>query len=113
MEANLNNFFVFAMVALFSMFNEPIPSNQENMAYNEFLAAVDRGEVSEVNIQQRDIIDGTQNGTNITGSTQNGVFKTYISDDSGLIEHLLKKNVMIVAKPPAQQSFLVNILVSK
>lgn len=94
---------VLAMVVLFNMFNEPQSSHQQSMPYSEFLAAVDRGEITEVNIQQR----------NITGKTQTGIiFKSYSPDDPGLVEHLLNKNVLIKAEPPEQQSFLVSILMS-
>ena len=111
-EANLNNLpknflvwglIVLAMMALFNMFNEPTTSSQQGMAYSDFLAAVDRGEIAEVNIQQR----------NITGKTQTGtVFKSYSPDDPGLVEHLLNKKVIIKAEPPEQQSLLVSLLMS-
>ncbi len=94
---------VLAMVTLFNLFNEPQGQSQQSMPYSEFLASVDRGEVRDVNIQQR----------NITGRTQSGaVFKTYAPEDPGLVEHLLNKNVTIKAEPPEQQSFLMSILLS-
>ncbi len=112
MEANLNNFpknflvwglIVFAMITLFNLFNEPQTQNTQSMPYSEFLAAVDRSEVTEVSIQQRDI----------TGRLQSGaIFKTYAPDDPGLVEHLLNKNVRIKAEPPEQQSLLVSLLMS-
>ncbi len=94
---------VFAMVTLFNLFNDSGTQGQQNLPYSDFLAAVDRGEVSEVNIQQRDI----------TGRTQSGaIFKTYSPNDPGLVEHLLNKHVRINAEPPEQQSLFVSLLMS-
>ena len=39
-----------AMVVLFNLFNQPY-SSQQSLAYSDFLAQVDRGEVKDVRIQ--------------------------------------------------------------
>ena len=41
-----------AMVVLFNLFNQPY-SSQQSLAYSDFLAQVDRGEVKDVRIQDR------------------------------------------------------------
>lgn len=73
------------------------------MSYSEFLNSVNRGEVAEVKIQDRNITYRTQAGAELS---------TYAPDDPGLVEHLLNKNVRIDAVAPEEPSLLVSVLMS-
>ena len=50
-----------AMVVLFNLFNQPY-SSQQSLAYSDFLAQVDRGEVKDVRIQGHKIFGQNQSG---------------------------------------------------
>lgn len=90
------------MIILFNMFSQPY-TQQTSIAYSEFLAQVDRGEVKEVSIQGR-LIKGR------THADQN--FQTYAPEDAGLVPHLLERNVMINAEPPEDTPLLMSLLIS-
>jgi cell division protease FtsH len=80
------------LAALFSMFqgsnNAPM---QSMMPFSEFMARVDEGKVSDVDIKGH-IVAGhlTDQGTS---------FSTYLPDDTNITDKLLAKNVKIVAQP--------------
>ena len=91
-----------AMVILFNLFSKPI-TQQQHLAYSDFLAQVDRGEIREVIIQ---------NNT-ITGRTQDDrSFQTYAPEDFGLVNHLLERQVLIRAEPPEDAPILLSLLIS-
>ncbi len=111
MEINLNPFsrnillwviISLAMVILFNVFSQPY-SQQHPLAYSDFLAQVDRGEVKEVRIQ----------GQNIQGKTQDDKpFQTYAPEDANLVQHLIDRKVQVKAEPPEDSPFLVSLLIS-
>ncbi len=92
--------------ALFNLFqgssNQRGP--QTNLAFSDFLASVDGGEVRDVTIK----------GNNITGHYRDGRnFGTYSPDDPTLIEKLNNKGVRITAQPSEEGSpTLWGILIS-
>src|SRR5262245_6479008 len=74
---------------LFNLSNKKQPKPPE-IPYSEFLAAVEKGEVTEVTIQ----------GQNVRGKYQNNErFKTYGPEDPGLLTRLESRNVKVTAKP--------------
>jgi cell division protease FtsH len=74
---------------LFNLSNRKEPKPPE-VSYSEFVAAVEKGEVSEVTIQ----------GQNVRGRYQGGErFKTYAPEDPSLLKRLERKAVKVIAKP--------------
>jgi len=90
------------MIALFNVFNKP-QTAKESLSYTEFLAMVEKGEITSVTIQ----------GDDIQGFLAGGKkFKTYAPRDSDLIKILRNYNVRITAKPIDDSPWYMTILVS-
>ncbi|MCL2715271.1 MAG: ATP-dependent zinc metalloprotease FtsH [Alphaproteobacteria bacterium] len=96
MPANLRNFalwviIVLLLLALFAMFqNSSQRVASTEIAFSEFLTAVDQGRVQDVTIQ----------GSEVHGTLSNGQkFQTYAPKDETLIKRLTDHNVRIEAKP--------------
>ena len=79
------------LIALFNLFQSgPSRRAVESITYSEFVAAVDKSEISDVTIQ----------GNSITGHDKDGrAFSTYAPDDPGLVQRLHAKSVRISAAP--------------
>jgi cell division protease FtsH len=79
------------LVALFNIFQGPSSRGaQSKLAYSDFIAEVDRGQVANVNIQ----------GQNISGHFTDGrAFSTYAPQDPNLVGSLKGKGVRISAAP--------------
>ncbi len=90
------------MVFLFNMFSQPqLP--QEEVAFSDFIKAVEEGKVEEVTIQ----------GNNIKGKfTDKREFKTFTPNDPTLIPLLREKGVKIVARPAEQSPWYMTVLIS-
>jgi len=89
-------------VLLFNMFQRPT-AQREKLAYSDFLAYVESGEVVSATIQ----------GQNIHGLTDDGLsFVTYAPQDSELIPILRSKGVKISAKPADASPWYMTLLVS-
>ncbi|WP_123401064.1 ATP-dependent zinc metalloprotease FtsH [Inmirania thermothiophila] len=104
MAKNLILWIIIAVV-LMSVFNNfgarPTPSHQ--VAYSQFIEEVRQGNVEKVVIE----------GRTIQGLTRAGQrFTTYSPGDPGLIGDLLDAGVEIDARPPEQQSLLMQIFIS-
>ncbi|RCX28333.1 ATP-dependent zinc metalloprotease FtsH [Thioalbus denitrificans] len=90
------------LMSVFNNFSPRQPANQP-LDYSQFIADVKSGQVQKV------LIDGR----NIQGVTVNGErFSTYSPGDAGLVGDLLENNVTIEARPPEQQSLLMQIFIS-
>lgn len=90
------------VILLFNMFHQPQRSNQE-ATYSQFLASVQKGEVTQVVIQ----------GDHIIGTYNDGKrFKTYVPRDSDLIRILREHGVDIQAKPEEESPWYMTILIS-
>ncbi len=76
---------------LFKLFENPSSQTQSTkIAYSQFLAAVENGEINEVTIR----------GDTITGSYNSGrMFNTYAPQDPELVKRLTEKGVSITAAP--------------
>lgn len=89
-------------VMMYHLFSQPKVSQTE-IIYSEFLANVEKSNVSEVTIQ----------GENITGKLANGTsFKTYAPKDAGVVAMLKDKGVRISAKPVDDSPWYMTLLVS-
>ena len=106
MAKNLILWVVIALV-LMSVFNNfgPRRTGTEQIEYSRFIADVKQGRVQKVVIE----------GRNIQGVLHNGErFGTYIpeTDNKALVGDLLENGVVIDARPPEQQSLLMQIFIS-
>ena len=104
MVKNLVLWVVIAIV-LMSVFNNFTPEKAAAlpMPYSQFIEEVNRGTISEVVI----------NGRQIEGvDTSGAAFTTYSPEDEGLIGDLLNSGVKIIAKPPEPPSLLMSILIN-
>ena len=106
MAKNLILWVVIALV-LMSVFNNfgPRRTGSEQIDYSRFIADVKQGRVQEVVIE----------GRNIQGVLQTGErFSTYTpeTDNKALVGDLLENGVVIDARPPEQQSLLMQIFIS-
>jgi len=93
---------VLMMVMLYNIFNQQ-QVGQADLGYSEFLSLVEDGRIQNVVIQGRDLI--------IT-DTSGARFNSYAPDDGRLIDILRKSGVSIQAKPPAEASWFMSIVVS-
>ena len=93
------------LIALFNLFQGPSGRDpQANLAFTEFLAEVDQGQVRDVTIQ----------GNKITGHYSDGrPFSTYAPDDPTLVGRLTGRGVRISAAPDDEgMPSLFGILIS-
>jgi len=92
------------LIAVFNLFQSSGGGRTDDVAFSEFVAAVDRGEVKQVTIK----------GQSIEGQYQSGApFKSYAPNDPNLVERLTKKGVQIKAAPAEDASpSLIGILLS-
>ncbi len=90
------------MVMLYNIFNQQ-QGGQSDIGYSEFLSLVEDGRIQSVVIQGRDLII-----TDTSGAKLN----SYAPEDVHLIDILRKSGVAIKAKPPAESSWFMSIIVS-
>lgn len=93
---------VLMMVMLYNIFNQQ-QGGQSDIGYSEFISLVEDGRVQSVVMQGRDLI--------IT-DTSGARFSSYAPNDGQLIDILRKSGVAIKAKPPAESSWFMSIVVS-
>jgi len=106
MAKNLILWVVIALV-LMSVFNNfgPRRTSAQQLEYSQFITDVRQGRIQKVVIE----------GKSIQGVTQSGErFTTYNpeNDNSALVGDLLEHGVVIEARPPEQQSLLMQIFIS-
>ncbi|CAA7612066.1 protease, ATP-dependent zinc-metallo [Magnetospirillum sp. LM-5] len=93
------------LVMLFNLFQTSSPQRGlGQIAFSEFMAEVDRGQVADVTIQ----------GYHVTGHyTDNRSFATYLPPEANIVPRLRESGIRISAQPPAEdQPTLWSILVS-
>ena len=93
---------VLMMVMLYNIFNQQTGTYQE-IGYSDFLAMVQDQRVDSVLIQGQELF--------ITDVNDNK-HKSYAPDDAQLIEMLRNNGVKIKAKPPAETSWFMSVLIS-
>jgi cell division protease FtsH len=92
----------FVLMSVFTSFG-PQRTERQALTYSQFIEDVKQKRVEKVQIE----------GNTVTGTFHGGEkFHTYAPDDKGLVGDLLNNGVEIVAKPPEQQSFLMQIFIS-
>ncbi|MHB1511854.1 MAG: ATP-dependent zinc metalloprotease FtsH [Acidiferrobacter sp.] len=90
------------LMSVFNSFGNHHPA-VHSIPFSRFINHVKQGQVGRVVIK----------GHEITGITKTGQrFQTYTPTDSGLIDQLLNNGVSVDAKPPAQQSLLLQIFIN-
>ncbi len=93
---------VLMMVMLYNIFNQQ-QVGQTDIGYTEFLSMVEKDQVQDVVIQGQELYFTDVNGTR---------YKSYAPDDGELIQLLRANGVSIEAKPPAESSWLMSIVIS-
>ncbi|MFO1154624.1 MAG: ATP-dependent zinc metalloprotease FtsH [Rhodospirillales bacterium] len=92
------------LVGLFSQMQEQggrVPDAQ--LAYSDFLANVESGQVKSVTIRGQDIVGTLQDGHS---------FRSFAPEGANVVSPLVAKGVRVQAAPPAQPSFLMSLLIS-
>ncbi|MGE5442936.1 MAG: ATP-dependent metallopeptidase FtsH/Yme1/Tma family protein, partial [Bacteroidota bacterium] len=92
------------LIGLFSQARPPadrVPDSQ--IAYSDFLASVDQGQIKSVNIRGQEILGAMQDGH---------AFRTYAPEGADVVSPLTAKGVRVQASPPPQPSFLMSLLIS-
>ncbi len=90
------------MIMLFNMMTQK-ETEQKQINYTEFLAAVDAGQVSRITFQGNQLIGEYEDGSK---------FQTYAPMDEQLIPELKDRGIVIEAKPVDDQGFWFTLLVS-
>ncbi len=93
---------VLMMVMLYNIFNHQ-QGGQMDVSYSEFLSMVESGRIQSVVIQGQDLYITDSSGSR---------FKSFSPNDGELIHILRNNGVVIKAKPPAESSWLMSIVVS-
>jgi len=93
---------VLMMIMLYNIFNQQ-QVGQTEVGYSEFLAMVEDGRIQSVVIQGQDLLLTDRSGAR---------YKSFAPEDGDLISFLRSKAVTIKAKPPAENSWFMSIIVS-
>ena len=94
---------VLMMIMLYNIFNQQQVGQQVDVGYSEFLAMVEDGRIQSVVIQGQDLYLTDGSGAR---------YKSFAPDDGELISYLRSNGVAIKAKPPAENSWFMSIIVS-
>ena len=97
---------LFLLFALFNLFQGPQQQGvQTNLAYSEFVGAVENGEVRDVTIK------GTKAGSSVFGHLADGrTFTTFAPEDPALVSKLTENNVRIQATPADTGQSLMSVI---
>ncbi len=90
------------MVMLYNLFNQQ-KLGELSVSYTQFLSMVDSGEITEVTLQDKELMAVDVNGKH---------FKVYTPADPDLIRRLEQKEVIIKVKPPVESPWYMSVLVS-
>lgn len=94
---------VVAIIAIFNNFG-PQKANAEKQTYSQFLAAIDRGDITSVEVENRNITATKKDNTKIA---------TYMPlEDQGLLNKLVAKNIEVKGNPPEEQGLLMHIFIN-
>ncbi len=96
---------VLLLVGFFNMFQQNRkPANSQSLSYTDFIADARSGQISEITIQNEEIIGHYTDGRN---------FIVYIPSNTDVVARLEDTNVRITAEPEAEEQItLISILVS-
>jgi len=91
-----------AIILVYQQSSHP-PKQQEVLKFSDFLARLEKGDVSEVTIQGQEIMGSFKGGKE---------FKTYTPEDPALVRELITKGISITAKPENQEPLWKSVLLS-
>jgi len=89
------------MILLFNLFSVPTHTQEEEVIFSDFMAQLDKGEVTKVIIKANHISAILKDGTRI---------RTYSAEYPDMVKVLRERNVQIEAKPPDENPWYINFL---
>jgi len=91
------------MILLFNLFSVPAHAPEEEVIFSEFMAQLDKGEITKVIIKANYISGILKDGTRV---------RTYAAEYPELVKVLREKGVAIEAKPPDENPWYITFLVT-
>jgi cell division protease FtsH len=91
------------MILLFNLFSVPTHSQEEDVIFSDFMAHLDKGDLTRVTIKANNISGILKDGTRI---------RTYSAEYPDLVKVLRERNVQIEAKPPDDNPWYITFLVT-
>jgi cell division protease FtsH len=91
------------MILLFNLFSVPTHAPEEEVIFSDFMAQLDKGEITKVIIKASHISAILKDGTRI---------RTYLAEYPELVKVLRERNVQIEAKPPDESPWYITFLVT-
>jgi cell division protease FtsH len=91
------------MILLFNLFTPPTHTQEEDVIFSEFMAQLDKGEITKVIIKANHISAILKDGTRI---------RTYSVEYPEMVKVLRERNVQIEAKPPDENPWYITFLVT-
>ena len=91
------------MILLFNLFSVPTHAPEEDVIFSDFMAQLDKGEITKVIIKANHISAILKDGTRI---------RTYSAEYPELVKVLRERNVQIEAKPPDDSPWYITFLVT-
>src|SRR5881296_2064110 len=91
------------MILLFNLFSVPTHTPEDDVIFSDFMAQLDKGEVTKVIIKSSHISAILKGGTRI---------RTYSAEYPDMVKVLRERNVQIEAKPPDENPWYITFLVT-
>ncbi len=91
------------MILLFNLFSVPTHAPEEDVIFSDFMAHLDKGDLTRVTIKANNISGILKDGTRI---------RTYSAEYPDLVKVLRERNVQIEAKPPDDNPWYITFLVT-
>jgi len=91
------------MILLFNLFSVPTHAPEEDVIFSDFMAQLDKGQVTKVIIKANHISAILKDGTRV---------RTYSAEYPDLVKVLRERNVQIEAKPPDENPWYITFLVT-
>jgi len=91
------------MILLFNLFSVPTHAPEDDVIFSDFMAHLDKGDLTRVTIKANNISGILKDGTRI---------RTYSAEYPDLVKVLRERNVQIEAKPPDDNPWYITLLVT-
>jgi len=91
------------MILLFNLFSVPTHTQEDDVIFSDFMAQLDKGEITKVIIKSNHISAILKDGTRI---------RTYSAEYPEMVKVLRERNVQIEAKPPDENPWYITFLVT-
>jgi len=91
------------MILLFNLFSVPTHTPEDDVIFSDFMAQLDKGQVTKVIIKSSHISAILKDGTRI---------RTYSAEYPDMVKVLRERNVQIEAKPPDENPWYITFLVT-